>query len=62
MAGGVFEWCQDLFSPGGKHRVIRGGSWASATTDPLVLGVARRERFDPDKKRNDIGFRVARDP
>jgi len=62
MAGNVAEWCQDLFEPKGKSRVIRGGSWQVSASNPTQLAVGRRDHADPDKGRNEIGFRVARNP
>lgn len=62
MAGSLSEWCQDLFSRGGKARVIRGGSWASPPSAPETLAITRRDKLDPEKTRNEVGFRVARDP
>ncbi|MBI3932404.1 MAG: SUMF1/EgtB/PvdO family nonheme iron enzyme [Acidobacteria bacterium] len=62
MAGGVAEWCHDLHEGGGKARVVRGGSWASPEGSPEVLQVQRRDRLDPARVRNDVGFRVVRDP
>lgn len=61
MAGSVAEWCQDLVTPGSKARVIRGGSWASPLTAPEVLAIVHRDKLDPEKARNEVGFRVARD-
>lgn len=60
LAGSVWEWCQDPFGKDGRQRVIRGGSWASPASSPELLSLSHREGLDPDKARNDVGFRVAR--
>ncbi len=62
MAGGVAEWCEDVFAKGQKARVVRGGSWAASPSSPELLAIERRDKLDPDKTRNEIGFRVVRDP
>jgi hypothetical protein len=62
MAGSVSEWCQDRFEAGGKARVVRGGGWTVPAGSPLDLAVARREKANPDRGKNDIGFRVVRLP
>ena len=73
MAGNVCEWCADRFDgeyyaksptdapagPGsGASRVLRGGSWNYDITD--VFRSAHRSFNDPDYRRYDHGFRVAR--
>ena len=62
MVGSVAEWCEDDYGSGGKGKVVRGGGWASPAESPELLSLAQRDRLDPDKTRNDVGFRVARDP
>jgi formylglycine-generating enzyme required for sulfatase activity len=72
MHGNVWEWCEDNWHPnyegapddgsvwlGGDRslRVLRGGSW---TNDPAHLRSASRNRFRPDIRYSDIGFRLAR--
>jgi formylglycine-generating enzyme required for sulfatase activity len=61
MAGSVAEWCEDAFASGSKARVVRGGSWAASRSNPELLAVERRDKLDPEKRRNEVGFRVARD-
>ncbi len=41
----------------GKSRVLRGGSWFNSASD---LRSASRGRYEPGKRDNDIGFRVAK--
>jgi formylglycine-generating enzyme required for sulfatase activity len=63
MVGGVAEWCQDPVEPGSKIHVVRGGSWTDPPGKPELLTIERREqRLEADRFRNDVGFRVARDP
>ena len=72
-AGNVREWVQDVWhdnysgapSDGGAwmsggdqtRRVLRGGSWDYF---PLVLRSAIRNRYSPDYRDDDTGFRIAR--
>jgi len=71
-SGNVREWCHDRYGPrwyrydsridprgptSNGHRVVRGGSYASATNS-LVLQT--REHASPDRKLKDLGFRVAK--
>jgi len=62
MAGSVAEWVQNPFAKDGERRVVKGGSWATPLENPLLVAIARRERADARKGRNEIGFRVAREP
>lgn len=69
MTGNVWEWvttCGD--SPGlarvaaetdCRRRRTRGGSWDDW---PVDLRTAVRKRLEPDRRRNDTGFRVVRTP
>jgi formylglycine-generating enzyme required for sulfatase activity len=71
MHGNVMEWCRDQYEnyskdpvtdpkglSEGPARVLRGGSWNQIAG--LTRSAFRYWAF-PDKTRNDIGFRVARD-
>ncbi|ROR34613.1 SUMF1/EgtB/PvdO family nonheme iron enzyme [Inmirania thermothiophila] len=71
-AGNVAEWVQDCYhpsyegapadgrpweEPGCAERVVRGGSFTSAAKN---LRVTVRERFAPDVRAENIGFRLVR--
>lgn len=73
MSGNVWQWCSDWFesnyyssSPqdnpeltrGEVYRVCRGGSWWGEAKD---CRVSNRDRYPPDAKDDDVGFRLARD-
>ena len=70
MSGNAREWCEDRFDPHwytrcsrtnprgpsrNQHRVVRGGSFATA---PETLRVQFRDHAPPTVKNKDIGFRV----
>ncbi len=71
--GNVGEWCADWHAdrlPGGRvsdpkgpvtgsKRAVRGGSWVSA---PRGNRAARRAGFEPGRRHDDLGFRVALAP
>ncbi len=70
VTGNVWEWTWDGFgtiefgpamdpitAPAEGQRVVRGGSWYD---EPFSLRMAARDGQDPDARRKDLGFRVAR--
>jgi formylglycine-generating enzyme required for sulfatase activity len=69
MHGNTSEWCRDWYHPRlpggadpdlssrrGSSRVRRGGGW---TDDGMACRSARRLRFEPERRYDHIGFRVA---
>ena len=56
MHGNVWEWCVDLYEPGGFCRVNRGGSLASGA-DRCAAGY--RDDYGPGDRYYRLGFRLA---
>ncbi|NOU88328.1 SUMF1/EgtB/PvdO family nonheme iron enzyme [Paenibacillus sp. LMG 31460] len=76
VAGNVWEWCSDWFSPThhingakdnpaglptGDNRVIRGGSYLCHASYCNRYRVAARSKNTPDSSAGNIGFRSAAD-
>lgn len=73
MLGNVGEWCRDWYGPqlpggevrdpvgpqSGSRRAVAGGSWVSS---PRGVRAARRAGFEPGRRHDDLGFRVALAP
>jgi formylglycine-generating enzyme required for sulfatase activity len=73
MGGNVWEWCSDMYVPDayskhqtynpvigdGTDRVIRGGSWSSSKEE---VRCTYRIGSPPEKRSNDIGFRLVMMP
>ena len=58
LGGNVWEWCEDLFEPGGTERVARGASWVNSMLSPLS---SSRMNELAEKRQRDTGFRVVLD-
>jgi formylglycine-generating enzyme required for sulfatase activity len=55
LGGNVWEWCEDLFAPGGPYRVLRGASWHEC--DYRTLRSSHRRAAAPGSRGNGDGFR-----
>ena len=62
MAGNVWEWCLNEYrqpertgTEGDEWRVLRGGSWLN---NRGLARCAYRGNFDPDRRYDDLGFRL----
>ena len=57
MLGNVWEWTDSWYGPAKQKRVIRGGSWLSTLE---YSRSSNRNRYRPDERAGDLGFRCAR--
>lgn len=57
MGGNVWQWCEDLYSPTGTGRVLRGGSWTLNNAVNL-LSSYRYFAGSPDVRADGEGFRL----
>jgi formylglycine-generating enzyme required for sulfatase activity len=55
MSGNVWQWCEDGYDASKRRRVLRGGSWNSATQDILLSSF--RYYALPNEQWDNIGFR-----
>ncbi|MDQ6912164.1 MAG: SUMF1/EgtB/PvdO family nonheme iron enzyme [Verrucomicrobiota bacterium] len=55
MAGNVWEWCFDLYKPGSRWGVLRGGSWANSNRAELLTSY--RNVVDRNERDVIYGFR-----
>ena len=53
MHGNVWQWCSDLYEPGGSVRVIRGGGWGNGGSDCRASG---RDGSAPSGRSDGVGF------
>jgi formylglycine-generating enzyme required for sulfatase activity len=58
MAGNVWEWTDSWYDPWHQDKIIKGGSCYSSIEQSKIDHI---EGFFMGAKRNDIGFRCAKD-
>ncbi|MEP6811200.1 MAG: SUMF1/EgtB/PvdO family nonheme iron enzyme, partial [Chthoniobacterales bacterium] len=55
LSGNVWEWCDDLYKPGSRWGVLRGGSWANSNRAELLSSY--RNVIDRTERDVIYGFR-----
>ncbi len=55
LGGNVWEWCLDLYKPGSRWGVLRGGSWANSQRSELLTSY--RNVVDRNERDVIYGFR-----
>ncbi len=55
LSGNVWEWCEDLYKPGSRWGVLRGGSWANSNRAELLSSY--RNVIDRNERDVIYGFR-----
>ena len=55
LSGNVWEWCADLYKPGSRWGVLRGGSWANSSRNELLSSY--RNVVDRNERDVIYGFR-----
>jgi serine/threonine protein kinase len=55
MGGNVWEWCDGWYDAAKIDRVVRGAGWTDAVREALLS--SRRNKFKPETRRSDTGFR-----
>ncbi len=60
VAGNVWEWCFDLYKPGSRWGVLRGGSWATSNRTELLSSY--RNVVDRNERDVIYGFRCVLAP
>lgn len=59
MLGNVSEWTSSNWNPASSYRVVRGGSWSDSQD---FCRTSSRAYSGPDDRRDDVGFRLLRQP
>lgn len=59
MSGNVWEWTDSCIDESCRHRIVRGGSWAS---QPAFVVSDARSAIAPNLRANNLGFRLVEEP